>query len=91
MAPCYDTATSHSLAEDQQQPIMLGTVGGIPQTKSGSRAADDSNDSILPTEGGGLVDGSFVGLPAEKIYDLLDSEKKGTKKRHRHAPASIVK
>jgi predicted chitinase len=44
--------------QDQQQPIILGTVGGIPQTKSGSRAADDSNDSILPTEGGVLTDSS---------------------------------
>ena len=44
--------------EDQQQPIILGTVGGIPQTKSGSRASDDSNDSILPTEGGILTDSS---------------------------------
>jgi predicted chitinase len=37
--------------EDMQQPIMLGTIGGIPQTKSGERALDDSNDSILPQEG----------------------------------------
>jgi predicted chitinase len=44
--------------EDQQQPIILGTVGGIPQTKAGSRAADDSNDSILPQEGGVLTDSS---------------------------------
>lgn len=34
-----------------QQPIMLGTVGGIPQTKSGERAMDDSSDSILPQDG----------------------------------------
>lgn len=37
--------------EDNQQPIMLGTVGGMPQTKSGQRAIDDSNDSILPQDG----------------------------------------
>ena len=37
--------------EDMQQPIMLGTIGGIPQTKSGERALEDSNDSILPQDG----------------------------------------
>lgn len=37
--------------EDLQQPIMLGTIGGIPQTKSGERALEDSNDSILPQDG----------------------------------------
>lgn len=48
--------------EDLQQPIMLGTVGGVPQTKGGERAMDDSNDSILPTDGGTLTtsDGSVV-------------------------------
>lgn len=44
--------------EDQQQPIILGTIGGIPQTKSGQRASDDSNDSLLPTDGGVLTDSS---------------------------------
>ena len=37
--------------EDQQQPIMMGTIGGIPQTKSGERAMEESNDSILPQNG----------------------------------------
>lgn len=37
--------------EDQQQPVMLGTIGGIPQTKSGARAIDDSNESIIPQDG----------------------------------------
>jgi predicted metal-dependent peptidase len=36
---------------------------------------------------GGLVDGSFVGLPAEKIYDLIQSEKIGTKKMR--GPSSV--
>jgi predicted chitinase len=40
---------------DQQMPIMLGTVGGIPQTKSGERAMDDSNDSIIASDGGILT------------------------------------
>ena len=43
--------------EDQQQPIIIGTLGGIPQTKSGSRALDDSQDTIAATNGF-LVDGS---------------------------------
>ena len=47
--------------EDMQQPIMLGTIGGIPQTKSGERAMDDSNDSILPQDGNLTTsDGSVV-------------------------------
>jgi predicted chitinase len=48
--------------EDQQMPIIMGTIGGIPQTKSGARALDDSNDSILPTDGGFLTssDGTVV-------------------------------
>jgi len=48
--------------EDQQMPIIMGTIGGIPQTKSGARALDDSNDSILPTDGGYLTssDGTVV-------------------------------
>ena len=35
--------------EDEQQPIMIGTVGGIPQTKSSSVDADDA-DIILKDE-----------------------------------------
>jgi len=48
--------------EDQQMPIIMGTIGGIPQTKSGARALDDSNDSIIPTDGGFLTtsDGTIV-------------------------------
>lgn len=40
---------------DQQMPVIIGTIGGIPQTKSGERAIDDSDDSIIPNEGGTLT------------------------------------
>ena len=43
---------------DLQQPIMLGTIGGIPQSKAGSFAASDSDDSIIATDGGVLTDGN---------------------------------
>jgi predicted chitinase len=43
--------------EDLQQPVMLGTIGGIPQTKSGERAIEDSSDDIIP-QGGILTDSS---------------------------------
>lgn len=38
---------------DQQQPIMLGTIGGIPQSKDASIAAEDSGSII--TDGGVLT------------------------------------
>lgn len=44
--------------DDLQQPVMMGTIGGIPQTKSGERAAEDSSGSILPKDGGTLTDSS---------------------------------
>jgi len=44
--------------EDQQQPIMLGTIGGIPQTKAAELAKEESTDNILATNGGILTDNS---------------------------------
>jgi len=44
--------------EDQQQPIMLGTIGGIPQSKSAQLAAEQSTENIFATQGGVLVDSS---------------------------------
>jgi predicted chitinase len=44
--------------EDQQQPIMLGTIGGIPQTKAAELAKEESSDGILATSGGILTDGA---------------------------------
>jgi predicted chitinase len=42
--------------EDQQQPIMLGTIGGIPQSKAAELANQESGDNILATSGGILTD-----------------------------------
>lgn len=44
--------------DDQQQPIMIGTVGGIPQSKASEVAQNDSNDAIISTDGGFLTDSS---------------------------------
>lgn len=44
--------------EDQQQPIMLGSIGGIPQTKAAALAKEESTDNILATNGGILTDNS---------------------------------
>lgn len=41
--------------QDQQQPIILGTIGGIPQSKAGQIAAQDSDGNILGTDGGFLI------------------------------------
>lgn len=42
--------------EDQQQPIMLGTIGGIPQSRAASFALDDSDNAVMVTDGGVLTD-----------------------------------
>lgn len=42
--------------DDQQQPIMLGSIGGIPQSKAAEIASEQSSDNIFATEGGVLVD-----------------------------------
>jgi len=44
--------------EDLQQPIMLGSIGGIPQTKAAELAKEESTDNILATSGGILTDNS---------------------------------
>ena len=41
---------------DEQQPIMLGTIGGIPQSQAAQFAVEDSSDAILVTDGGVLTD-----------------------------------
>lgn len=55
--------------EDQQQPIMLGTIGGIPQSKAAALATQESGDNILATSGGILTDSS--GTP---VTDSTGSE-----------------
>jgi predicted chitinase len=44
--------------EENQQPIMIGTVGGIPQSKSAAIADEESNGSVLVSAGGILTDSS---------------------------------
>ena len=34
------------LDEDNQQPIMLGTIGGIPQTKTAALIGDNANSVV---------------------------------------------
>jgi predicted chitinase len=43
---------------DQQQPIMLGTLGGIPQSKAATIATEESDSDMIATDGGILVDSS---------------------------------
>jgi predicted chitinase len=44
--------------QDQQKPIMLGTIGGIPQSKSAEIAIEESDSDMIVTDGGILVDSS---------------------------------
>jgi len=44
--------------EDQQQPLMLGTLPGIPQSKAAEIAVEESDDSVIVTDGGILTDQS---------------------------------
>ena len=44
--------------EDQQQPIMMGTIGGIPQSKAAEISTDESDGDILATDSGVLTDSS---------------------------------
>lgn len=58
IGPLEGTTVVIMFADDeQQQPIMLGTVGGIPHSKLAALAIEDSNDSIIVTDGGVLKDG----------------------------------
>lgn len=45
--------------EDQQHPIMIGTVGGIPQSKAAERVIDNSD--TVATDGGIVM--NSLGLP----------------------------
>jgi hypothetical protein len=46
--------------QDKQQPLMFGTVGGIPQSKSAAVAAEDSGNIV--TDGGAIrgVNGEII-------------------------------
>ena len=41
---------------DQQQPIMMGTLGGVPQSKAAEMAEDDSKTNILDSTDNTLTD-----------------------------------
>ena len=43
---------------DEQFPMMLGTLPGIPQSKAASIAIEESGSDIIATDGGILVDSS---------------------------------
>ena len=44
--------------QDNQQPIMLGTLGGIPQSKAATIATEESDSDMIATDGGILLDSS---------------------------------
>jgi hypothetical protein len=56
------------LDEDQQQPIMIGTIGGIPQTKSAALVGESTN-SIVTTDDDGLLTTAI----GEDITDIIDA------------------
>jgi len=43
---------------DEQQPLMIGTLPGIPQTKAATIALEESDSNIVATNGGVLTDSS---------------------------------
>ena len=53
---------------DQQQPIMIGTIGGIPQTKTAALISD-STDSVVTTGGAGELTNSN----GDDITDMVDN------------------
>lgn len=44
--------------QDEQQPVMMGTIGGIPQSKAAELVKDESEGAIVVTNGGILTDSS---------------------------------
>lgn len=56
------------LDEAQQQPVMLGTLGGIPQTKSAEQIADITN-GVVTTD----VDGDLTSTTGDIVTDIIDS------------------
>lgn len=71
---------------DLQMPIILGTLGGIPQTKGGERAQEDSANGILPQDGGTLTDSS-----GNAVTDSSGNPvKTGTNASNNSAPASTA-
>ena len=56
------------LDEAQQQPVMLGTIGGIPQTRSAAYVSEVTNGVVSTGE-----DGELVSSAGEDVTDLIDS------------------
>lgn len=56
------------LDEAQQQPVMIGTLGGIPQTKSAEIIADITN-GVVTTD----IDGDLVSTTGDIVTDIVDS------------------
>jgi predicted chitinase len=89
VGPVEGTSVIITFADaDQQQPIMLGTIGGIPQSKAASVALEDSGN--IATDGGVIAapdgkpvtkaDGSVVTLgnrveaEVNQLTTAVDSE-----------------
>lgn len=60
------------LDEDQQQPIMIGTIGGIPQTKTATSMGESMGDIVTTGDDGELTNSS-----GNVITDLVDNIAQG--------------
>ena len=54
--------------EFQQQPVMLGTIGGIPQTRSAAYVSEVTNGAVSTDD-----DGELVSTTGDVVTDLIDS------------------
>ena len=54
--------------EFQQQPVMLGTIGGIPQTRSAAYVSEVTNGVVSTDD-----DGELVSTTGDVVTDLIDS------------------
>jgi len=54
--------------EFQQQPVMIGTIGGIPQTRSAAYVSEVTNGVVSTDDSGELVSST-----GDSITDLIDS------------------
>ena len=56
------------LDDAQQQPIMLGTLGGIPQTRSAAYVSEVTNGAVTTD-----VDGELISTTGDVVTELIDS------------------
>lgn len=54
--------------EHHQQPIMIGTIGGIPQTKSAALVGESTNSVVITDD-----DGALTTTFGEDITDIVDA------------------